>query len=252
MTYFQGFVIPVKTAGKQAYLDMARKTAPLFAKHGATRTVECWGDDVMDGKVTDLKKAVQANGDETVVFAWVWWSSKAVCDAAAKTMMADDRMKPNGPMPFDGKRMIYAGFDTSFDTGDGGTFGYVDAVVGSVPDGKRQGFTEHTAHAARLFMEKGALRVVDGWGADMPDGKLTDFKRAVEAKEGETVIFGWIEWPDKKTRDAGMGALMHDPRMREVPSAWNGQLAVFGGFLPILDTGHGAMKPASAHGGDTA
>ena len=83
-----------------------------------------------------------------------------------------------------------------------------------------------------------ALRVVDGWGVDVPDGKATDFRRAVQAKDGETVVFGWIEWPDKPTRDAGMGALMQDPRMRETPPPWNGPLAIFGGFTPILDTSH--------------
>lgn len=238
MTYFQGFVIPVKTADKQAFLDMAKKAAPIFAEYGATRTVECWGDDVMNGKVTDLKKAVQANDDETVVFSWVWWPDKTTCDAAAEKIMADERMKPDGPMPFDGRRMIHAGFDANFDTGDGGQFGYIDTVVASVPNGNRQSFKDHAAHAAPLFKEKGALRLVDGWGADVPAGKVTDFRRAVQSKDGETVIFGWIEWPDKPTRDAGMGALMYDPRMREVSPAWNGQLAIFGGFTPILDTRH--------------
>jgi uncharacterized protein YbaA (DUF1428 family) len=152
--------------------------------------------------------------------------------------MADDRMKPNGPMPFDGQRLIYAGFEAIFDTRGGGKFGYVDGMVASVPDGKRQDFVDHSAKIARLFQEKGALRVVDGWGADVPAGKVTDFQRAVQAKDGETVVFGWIEWPDKPTRDAGMGALMQDPRMRETPPAWNGQLAIFGGFTPILDTSH--------------
>ncbi len=141
-------------------------------------------------------------------------------------------------MPFDGQRMIYAGFEASCDTGDGGKFGYVDAMVASVPDGNRQGFIDHAAKTAGLFQEKGALRLVDGWGIDVPAGKVTDFQRAVQAKDGETVIFGWIEWPDKPTRDAGMGALMQDPRMRETPPAWNGQLAIFGGFTPILDTAH--------------
>jgi len=236
--YFQGFVIPVKTANRQAYLDMAEKAAPIFAEHGAVRTVECWGDDVMDGKVTDFRKAVRANDDETVVFAWVWWPDKATCDAAAPKMMNDDRMKPDGPMPFDGQRLIYGGFEAAFDTPDGGKFGYVDGVVASVPNGNRQDVINHAAKVARLFQEKGALRVVDGWGIDVPDGKVTDFKRAVQAKEGETVIFGWIEWPDKATRNAGMGALMHDPRMREITPPWNGPLAIFGGFAPILDTDH--------------
>jgi uncharacterized protein YbaA (DUF1428 family) len=238
MVYFQGFVVPVKTANKQAYLDMAKKAAPVFAEYGATATVECWGDDVMDGKTTDFKKAVRANDDETVVISWICWPDKTTCEAAAGKIMVDDRMKPHGPMPFDGQRLIYAGFEANFDSGDGGRFGYVDGMVASVPDGKRQDFVDHSAKIARFFQEKGALRVVDGWGADVPDGKVTDFKRGVQAKDGETVVFGWIEWPDKPTRDAGMGALMHDPRMRETPPAWNGPLAISGGFTPILDTGH--------------
>lgn len=242
MTYFQGFVIPVMTANKRAYLDMAKKAAPIFAEYGARRSVECWGDDVMDGKITDLKKAVRANNDETVVFSWVWWPDKATCDAAAGKLMADDRMRPDGPMPFDGQRLIYAGFETTFDSGDGGQFGYVDGMVASVPGGNRRAFIDHATKTAGMFREKGALRVVDGWGIDVPTGKVTDFKRAVQAKDNETVVFGWIEWPDKSTRDAGMGALMRDPRMRETPPAWNGPLAIFGGFTPIIDTGHASTS----------
>jgi uncharacterized protein YbaA (DUF1428 family) len=238
MAYFQGFLIPVKTADRDAYLEMAKRVVPIFTDQGATRIVECWGDDVMDGKTTDLKKAVQATGDETVVFSWIWWPDKATCDRGAETMMADERMKPDGPMPFDGKRMIYAGFETTFDTGGSEDFGYVDGMVASVPDNDHRSFVDHAAKTAALFREKGARRVVDGWGTDVPDGKVTDFKRAVQAKDGETVVFGWIEWPDKMTRDAGMGALMQDARMRETSPPWNGPLAIFGGFEPILDTDH--------------
>jgi uncharacterized protein YbaA (DUF1428 family) len=238
MKYFQGFVVPVRTANKQAYLDMARKASPVFPEQGSQGHIECWGDEVIDGKVTDLKKAVQAKDDETVVLSWVWWPDKATCDAAAPKIMADDRMKPDGQMPFDGQRMIYAGFETVFDTGENGKFGYIDGMVASVPNGKHQDFLTHAGKMAALFREKGALRIVNGWGTDVPAGKVTDFNRAVQAKHDETVIFGWIEWPDKSTRDAGMGALMQDPRMRETPPAWNGQLAIFGGFAPILDTSH--------------
>jgi uncharacterized protein YbaA (DUF1428 family) len=238
MMYFQGFVVPAKTEKKPAYLDIAKKAAPVFAEYGAEGIIECWGDDVMDGKITDLRKAVQANDDETVVFSWIWWPDKATCDAASEKIMKDDRMRPDGPMPFDGNRMIYAGFEAAYDTGDAGRFGYIDAMVASVPNGNRQAFIDHAARTATLFGQKGALRVVNGWGADVPDGKVTDFKRAVQATSGETVVFGWIEWPDKPTRDAGMGALMQDQRMRETPPAWNGKLAIFGGFAPILDTGH--------------
>lgn len=236
--YFQGFVIPVPIENRQAYLDMAKQAAAVFAECGSIGLVECWGDDVMDGKVTDFRKAVQANGNETVVLSWVWWPDKAACDAAAAKIMADERMKPDDPMPFDGQRMIYAGFEVDFDTGEGGPFGYVDGVVASVPDGNRGGFVDHAAATAKIFRDHGALRVVNGWGADVPAGKVTDFRRAVQAKDGETVVFGWAEWPDKPTRDSGMRALMQDARMRDVPAAWNGQLAIFGGFAPILDTSH--------------
>ena len=238
MMYFQGFVIPVMAKNEQAYFDRATKVASIFAEYGAMRTVQCLGDDIMDGKITDLKKAVQASDDETVVFSWVWWPDKATCDAAAAKIMADQRMKPDDPLPFDAQRLIYAGFDAIFDTGDGGRVGYVDAMVASVPNGKRQDFINHADKTAKLFQENGALRLVDGWGTDVPDGKLTDFKRAVQARDSETVVFGWIEWPDKPTRNAGMGALMQDPRMRETAPAWNGPLAIFGGFTPILDTAH--------------
>ncbi len=236
--YFQGFVVPVPTENKQAYVDMANKVAPIFTELGALRTVECWGDDVMNGKVTDFKKAVQAEDRETVVLAWVWWPDKATCDAAAAKMMADERMRPGGPLPFDGQRMIFGGFEAVFDTGDNDKIGYVDGLVASVPNGARQAFVDHAGKIAPLFLEKGALRIVDGWGVAVPAGKVTDFPRAVQAKDGETVIYGWIEWPDKSTRDAGMGALMADPRMREGAPPWNGQLAIFGGFAPVLDTGH--------------
>ena len=235
--YLQGFIIPVETGNKQAYRDLAAKVAPLFAEFGATRTVECWADDVPDGKVTDMKRAVQAKQGETIVYSWILWPDKATCDAGSEKMMADDRMKPDGaPMPFDGTRMIFGGFESVLDTGDSGTFGYIDGFVGAVPDGKRQAYVDHATKMAALFTEKGALRVIDAWGMDVPDGKVTDFKRAVQARDGETMVFGWIEWPDKATRDAAWGALMADPRMRESAPPWNGPTAIFGAFVPILDT----------------
>jgi uncharacterized protein YbaA (DUF1428 family) len=77
---------------------------------------------------------------------------------------------------------------------------------------------------------------VDGWGIDVPEGKATDFRRAVEMAKNETVVFGWIEWPDKVTRDAAWGALMSDPRMAGTKPVWNGPTAIFGGFEPVFDT----------------
>ena len=115
MSYIDGFVIAVPTANKQKFFDHAKLGDSLFIDLGATRVVECWGDDVRDGKVTDFRKAVQAKDDETVVFSWIEWPDKATRDAAMAKMMSgelkDDRMDPEkNPMPFDGKRMIFGGF----------------------------------------------------------------------------------------------------------------------------------------------
>lgn len=115
MSYVDGFVIPVPAAGRQAYLDLASRAAPVFRECGAIRVVECWGDDVPDGKVTDFKGAVKATDGENVVFSWVEWPSKAVRDAARDKIMNDPRMQPEGAMPFDGQRMIYGGFAVMVD-----------------------------------------------------------------------------------------------------------------------------------------
>lgn len=111
MSYIDGFVLAVPTANKQKFIDHARTGDSVFIEFGATRVVECWGDDVTRGKVTDFFGAVQAKDDETVVFSWIEWPDKATRDAGMQKMMDDPRMDPaHNPMPFDGKRMIYAGF----------------------------------------------------------------------------------------------------------------------------------------------
>jgi len=119
MNYIDGFVIAVPTANKQKFLEHADLGDSVFVDLGATRVVECWGDDVPSGKVTDFRKAVQAKDDETVVFSWIEWPDKQTRDAAYAKMAdwmnnpekADPRMNPEkNPMPFDGKRLIYGGF----------------------------------------------------------------------------------------------------------------------------------------------
>jgi uncharacterized protein YbaA (DUF1428 family) len=114
MSYVDGFLVAVPNANKQAYLDLAATVAKVLKEHGATRVVECWGDDVPEGKVTDFARAVQAEPGETVVFSWVEYPSKQVRDAAVSQWMQDERLKGLS-MPFDGKRMIMGGFNPIMD-----------------------------------------------------------------------------------------------------------------------------------------
>lgn len=115
MNYVDGFVLAVPAANKQAYIDHATRALPMFKEFGATRMVECWGDDVPDGEVTDFRGAVKAEEGEVVLFSWIEWPSKAVRDAGMKRMMEDPRMAELGEMPFDGKRMIFGGFQSILD-----------------------------------------------------------------------------------------------------------------------------------------
>lgn len=113
MNYVDGFVAAVPSANREAYLKHAQDAAAIFKQYGALRVVECWGDDVPEGKVTSFPIAVQRKDDETVVFAWITWPSRATRDEGWAAVMADPRMQPGtNPMPFDGKRMIYGGFET--------------------------------------------------------------------------------------------------------------------------------------------
>lgn len=111
MSYIDGFVMAVPTANKDQFIRHANSGDSVFMENGATRVLECWGDDVPDGKLTDFRRAVQAKDDETVVFSWIEWPDKATRDAGMEKVMKDPRVSPeNNPMPFDGKRLIYGGF----------------------------------------------------------------------------------------------------------------------------------------------
>lgn len=116
MSYVDGFVIPVPSDKKDAYREAAATAAPIFKEYGAIRIVECWGDDLPDGKVTDFKGAVKAEDGENVVFSWIVWPSKEVRDAANRKIMEDPRMQAPDLMPFDAKRLIYGGFELLLDT----------------------------------------------------------------------------------------------------------------------------------------
>jgi len=110
MNYIDGFVASVKHSDKQAYIEHVQAMGPVFREYGALAVVDCWGDDVPPGKLTSFPLAVKCEPDETVVFGWVTWPSKAVRDEAWKSVMADPRLNTGKAPPFDGKRMIYGGF----------------------------------------------------------------------------------------------------------------------------------------------
>ena len=112
---------------------------------------------------------------------------------------------------------------------------YIDGFVIAVPEANREQFIEHARTFDPIFVEFGALRVVECWADDVPDGKVTDFRRAVQAKQDESVVFSWVEWPDKATRDAGMAKLMEDPRMPGISDMpFDGKRMIFGGFVPVV------------------
>jgi uncharacterized protein YbaA (DUF1428 family) len=111
MPYVDGFVVAVPTAKKETYRQHAEAAAAVFKEFGALNVVECWGDDVPEGKLTSFPMAVQRKADETVVFSWITWPSRAGRDEGMKKAMADKRLQMSD-MPFDGKRMIYGGFET--------------------------------------------------------------------------------------------------------------------------------------------
>lgn len=109
--YVDGFVAAVPNANKSQFLEHARAAAVVFKEHGALRVVECWGDDVPEGDVTSFTMAVKRKDDETVIFSWIEWPSRAVRDEAMPKVMQDPRLQmETNPMPFDGKRVIYGGF----------------------------------------------------------------------------------------------------------------------------------------------
>ena len=112
---------------------------------------------------------------------------------------------------------------------------YIDGFVIPVPTERKEEFLAHARKIDALFLEFGATRVVEGWGDDVKPGNHTDFPRAVAATAGETVVFSWIEWPDKATRDAASERMMSDPRMMDEPMPFDGKRLIYGGFDPVFE-----------------
>jgi uncharacterized protein YbaA (DUF1428 family) len=246
MTYFEGFILSVPTANKDAFREHAGQVADAAREFGVARQLEAWEDDVPEGKVTDFRKAVSAKPDEKIVFSFFEYPSKAQRDAANEQFRTDPRMQPLAEKtPFDGKRMIMGGFEAIVEEGQGGG-AYTDGFVVPVPEGKREAYRELAAKMAKVFRDNGANRVVESFSNDVPKGEVTDFYRAVNAKDGEGVVFSFIEWPDKAIRDQAWKVIMEDESLRpqgEMP--FDGQRMFWGGFEKIVDTAD-AKTPVNA------
>ncbi|WP_449283995.1 DUF1428 domain-containing protein [Luteimonas yanweni] len=110
-------MLAVPEANRAAYIDMARQGWDMFAKGGALGMVEAWGEDVPRGKRTDFYRAAKAVEGEVPVFSWITWPDRATCEAASKAMEAEMAAADMPEMPFDGMRMMWAGFEPVFDSG---------------------------------------------------------------------------------------------------------------------------------------
>jgi uncharacterized protein YbaA (DUF1428 family) len=247
MTYFEGFIVPVPESNKAAYEEHATKFAPIVQDIGVRRMVETWENDVPEGKVTDFRKAVDAKPDEKIVFSFFEYPSRAERDAANQKFMSDPRMPEMGSnMPFDGKRMIMGGFDAIVEEGSAGG-SYTDGFVVPVPEGKTDAYRELASKMAKVFRQHGASRVIEAISDDVDHGKVTDFYRAVKAEDGEKVVFSFIEWPDKGTRDEAWKKIMEDDSMRPQDMPFDGKRMFWGGFEKILDTaGQGQVQQSGA------
>ena len=111
---------------------------------------------------------------------------------------------------------------------------YLDGFVAAVPMANKEAFLKHAQEAAVVFKEYGALNVVESWGDDVPEGKLTSFPMAVKREEGEVVVFSWIEWSSKAARDSAWEKIMADPRMQNSQMPFDGKRMIFGGFQIIM------------------
>ena len=236
MSYVMGFVAAVPAANKDAYQKFSEESVDYFKGLGVTRILESWGDEVPKGEVTDFYRAVAAKDDEVIVYSFQIFPDEVTAAAANEKMTNDPAMAEMGAkMPFDGARMIYGGFKTISERQGDGRTGYVEGSIIAVPNSARETYANYANKLSQLLVANGAVRSVDAWGDQVPDGKVTDFKKAVAAKDDESVVFGWIEWPSKAVRDAAWPKMMEDPLLQQESAGADEGRRVVGGFVPIVD-----------------
>ncbi len=243
MSYIEGFVVPVPQANREKFIDHARMSDAVFIDNGASQVVECWEDNVPHGQTTDFFGAVASKDDEAIVFSWIEWPDKAARSQMesrmSDLMKTDDRFNPEkNPMPFDGKRMIYGGFEPIVEQGEHRAASYVQGFVVPVPAAKREAYRKMAEDTWPMFMGYGATRLVECWDDDVPAGKVTDFRCAVKAEPDEKVVFSFMEWPSREVCDAAQEKMMQDdsmPMPADMP--FDGKRMIFGGFTPVVALG---------------
>ena len=247
--YVHGFVTAVPTANKAEYIKFCTSTGAALKRLGATEAVECWGVDVPDGKVTSFPLAVKKQADETVVFSWTRWPSQEVAEAAEAKMRAGEipefDFAKNQP-PFDGKRLIYGGFEVVIDMGempDPKARCYVTGFVWACPTAIKDKYIEFNTRMGEALMRLGGLKVVECWGVEVPPGKVTSFPLAVKQKPNEAVDFSWVVWPSKAVADAAMANMRagegmpdFDPTAasNEGDHAFDPSRLIYGGFEMVV------------------
>lgn len=243
MSYIDGFVLAVPDGRKTEFIDYARSFDEIFMQHGARRILECWQADVAKGTTTDFFGAVDCAADEAVVFSWIEWADKPARDAGNSSLHALMESDPRfdaarNPPPFDGRRMIYGGFQPIVERGMAMPDSYVQGFVVPVAASKQEAYRQMAEDAWTWFSEYGARRVIEAWQDDVPPGKQTDFFRAVKATQDEKVVFAFIEWPSREVCDTAAEKMQSDPRMKAPPELpFDGRRLIYGGFTPVVELG---------------
>ena len=114
---------------------------------------------------------------------------------------------------------------------------YVDGFVVAVPDDNKEKYIQYAKDSAAMFKEYGALKLVENWADDVPQGEVTSFPMAVKCEKNESVVFSWIIWPSKEVRNSGWAKIMNDPRMSEErnPMPFDGRRMIYGGYKIVVE-----------------
>ena len=234
-------MIACPEAHKEKFIAHANLGDSVFIDHGADRVLECWQADVPHGKTTDFFGAVDAKDDEAIIFSWIEWPDKAARSAMEaqmeNLMQSDDRFNPEkNPMPFDGKRMIYGGFQPIVEHGEHHPGSYVQGFLIPVPADNQEAYRKMADESWPWFAKFGATRLLECWDDDVPEGKVTDFRRAVKAEANEIVVFSFMEWSSRAVCDQAHEAMMKDEGMK-MPDVmpFDSKRMIFGGFSPVVE-----------------